>query len=160
MGLNQAPHPDNWVSLFDLAAYVRDYPLPVEEVEKPRMKNLKPSQLPEGTVIDDDRHGEYIKRADGLWEETSCDYMGDRERVVDISFKDSGMTHKEWYTRYPTSGRSPSDEHFKSFKIIAVPPGFVLSDEMLHGPWDVDQQIYADNHVAHYCKGYNCDYEY
>ena len=120
------------------------------------MKNLKPSQLPEGSVIDDERYGEYIKRDDGIWEETSCDYMGDRERVTDIGYAD--FTPKtEWYSRYGLCGRKKSDDYFKDYKIIATPPDFYLNARTLHGDLIGDTGIYLDGTPIHGCKGYNCE---
>ena len=123
------------------------------------MKNLKPSQLPENTVIDDERYGEYIKRVDGVWEETSCDYMGDRERVTDVGYNETEMTSREWYDRYPIHHREKSDDYFKNYEVVAVPPGFVFvgDAESLHGPWFNEIGGYSDGSRPHVCKGYNCD---
>ena len=120
------------------------------------MKNLKPSQLPEGTVIDDEKQGEYIKRADNVWEELDMDYMGDRQRVSD-----------EGYTNYWDAGastrnltwRAKSDEYFTEYKIIAVPPGFVFvgDAESIHGKWYQIVGSYEDGSRPHECRGYNCE---
>lgn len=122
------------------------------------MRNLKPSQLPMNTVIDDERYGEYIKRADGIWEETSCDYMGDRERVTDVGY-DKNMDHKEWYTRYGLCDRRKSDDYFAEYEVVAVPPGFVFvgDAESIHGPLLDVLGGYADGTRVHDCKGYNCN---
>jgi hypothetical protein len=84
--------------------------------------NLKLSQLPEGTVIDDERHGEYIKRADGIWEETSMDYMGDRERVTDTGYIDGGVeSYPAFLKRTNLAWREPAETYFKNYKIISLP---------------------------------------
>lgn len=124
--------------------------------EKPyRVKNLKPSQLPEGSVIDDLKQGEYIKRSGGVWEETSCDYMGDRERVSDRGY--------ERFSDMPyalgLSWCEKSDVYFKSYILIASTPGFTFDDELLHGVWVDAYGSYIDGTPMHDCEGYNCDAE-
>lgn len=121
------------------------------------MKNLKPSQLPEGTVIDDETRGEFIKRADGIWEEMDRDYMGDRDRVTDIGYEDSGMDYRDWYTKYPMCDQRKSDDYFTDFEVIATPPDFVFVGVMLHGPLLDGIGGYADGTRPHACDGYNCE---
>lgn len=123
------------------------------------MKNLKPSQLPEGTVIDDQYYGEYIKRADGIWEELDSNYMGDRERVTDVGY-DENTDYLEWTRRYSMCDRRKSDDYFTYFKIVAVPPGFDFSGKALdvHGPWVDAIGGYVDGTRPHECKGYNCEF--
>lgn len=120
------------------------------------MKNLKPSKLPEGTVIDDERRGEYIKRADGVWEEMDRDYLGDRERVSDVGY-DTWLN--ENMTELGLTNRIKSDDYFTEYKVIASDPSFIFHMVKLHGPWSVERQLYSDSTPAHHCKGYNCEVE-
>ena len=125
------------------------------------MKNLKPSQLPEGTVIDDQKYGEYIKRADGIWEEMDCGFLGDRERVTDDGFDRNRESYKGFLSRTGLADTDKSDEYFKDYKVIAVPPGFVFvgDAEPIHGPWSVwFGSVYSDGSPIHDCKGYNCEF--
>lgn len=127
------------------------------------MKNLKPSVLPEGAVIDDERHGEFIKRSDGVWEELDSNYMGDRERVTDVgyeAFTASGKTRDEWYARYDLPHRESADDYFTNYKVIAIPPWFVYvgDAESIHGDWLNSLNSYVDGALQHNCKGYNCEH--
>lgn len=123
------------------------------------MKNLKPSQLPDNTVIDDERHGEYIKRADGIWEELDSDYMGDRERVTDVGY-DENTDYIDWIRRYPMCDRRKSDDYFTYYKVLAIPPDFVFvgDAESIHGPWVELLGGYSDGSRKHDCKGFNCEH--
>lgn len=119
------------------------------------MKNLKPSKLPEGTVIDDVKQGEYIKRADGIWEELDSDYMGDRERVSDSGYSDYMEARK-----FNLTWNTKSDDYFTDFKLIASDPSFDFSGKALeiHGPWLDVIGGYVDGTRPHECKGYNCEF--
>lgn len=124
------------------------------------MKNLKPSQLPENTVIDDERYGEYIKRSGGLWEEMDRNNLGDRERVTDTGYdKNGSLTYAEWLRAYGLPSTEKSDDYFKNYRIVAVPPEFVFvgDAESLHGPWVERLRSYYDGSRSHDCKGYNCE---
>jgi hypothetical protein len=123
------------------------------------VRNLKPSQLPAGTVIDDKRYGEYIKRPNGIWEELDCDYMGDRERVTDAGYDHNGKeSYPEFLRRTERADMKKSDDYFTTYEIIAVPPGFVFvgDAESLHGYWFDVLGGYSDGTRQHDCKGYNC----
>jgi hypothetical protein len=126
------------------------------------MKNLKPSQLPVGTVIDDESEGVFIKQPyiDGLkrevsvWSAVDYDYMGpDR-----ISDEGCVTTHDKGYFHLTSSKKS--DDYFTDYKIVAVPPGFVFPDgaEGLHGPVVSGGVEYLDGtSIFHACEGYNCE---
>jgi hypothetical protein len=120
------------------------------------MKNLKPSELPEGTVIDDERQGEYIKRAEGVWEEMDRDYMGDRQRVTDAGYSDS-EDYGAFLRRTERADMQKSDDYFTDYKVIASDPEFDFGGVMLHGQWDSESGTHVDGTANHYCKGYNCE---
>jgi hypothetical protein len=125
------------------------------------VKNLKPSKLPEGTVIDDAKWGEHIKRADGIWEELDSDYMGDRYRVTDSGYdKDGDESYVEFLRRTSRADSTKSDDYFTDYKIIAVPPEFVFvgDAESIHGPMSKWFGVYSDGTRKHDCKGYNCEF--
>jgi len=92
------------------------------------VKNLKPSQLSEGTVIDDPRYGEYIKRADGIWEEMDRDQIGDRDRVTDEGYDNAGEeTFAQFLSRTGLAHSDKSDNYFKDYKVISLPVSVVAS---------------------------------
>jgi hypothetical protein len=119
------------------------------------LRNLKPSLLPEGTVIDDPRHGEYIKRAEGVWEEVGCDIMGDKYRVSDKGYNDWGDAEKIKLDGSTIDDKS--DDYFKDYRVVAVDPSFCFYIGDLHGEWDHELQSYPDGAGYHGCKGYNCE---
>jgi hypothetical protein len=124
-------------------------------------KNLKPSQLPEGTVIDDPRHGEFIKRADNIWEEMESGFLGDKDRVTDSGYDKNGTeSYPEFLRRTGLGETKKSDDYFVGCKVVAVPPGFVFvgDAESIHGPWVELLGGYADGSRKHDCKGYNCEF--
>lgn len=115
------------------------------------MKNLKPSQLPVHTAIDDSKYGEYLKVQDGIWEEVysgCCSWSG--------RLSDDGRP-SPYGDKYGLSTGAKADDMFTDFKIIAVPPGFVFHAETLHGPIIDGFGQFADGTVSHECGGYNCE---
>lgn len=122
------------------------------------MKNLKPSQLPEDTVIGKKAWGHYdqlyIKKADGIWEDlfSGCGCCEPHEKI-----SDKGCLKDENYALDSPTTTMTSDEYFTDFKIIAVPPGVVFDVEALHGPFIDVTQTYLDATNPHDCKGYNCE---
>lgn len=91
------------------------------------VKNLKPSQLPEDTVIGTRApHYEdlYIKRADGIWEDlfSGCGCCEESVRVSDAGC----VKDEQYYSRGGMTTTKTSDEYFTDYKVIAVPPDFVF----------------------------------
>jgi hypothetical protein len=122
------------------------------------VKNLKPSQLPERTVIGKDGpHYEelYIKRADGIWEDlfSGCGHCEDHERISDAGC----IKDEQYYSRGGMTTTKTSDEYFVDYKVIAVDPSFCFYIGDLHGEWDHEKQAYPDGAGYHGCKGYNCE---
>jgi hypothetical protein len=124
------------------------------------MKNLKPSQLPENTVIGKDGphyEGLYIKRAGGVWEDlfSGCGCCTDSEKI-----SDAGCVKDEtYYGRGGMTTTKTSDEYFEDYKVIAVPPGFSFGDLELdiHGDFSYRTMTYADGTAAHNCERVNCE---
>lgn len=117
------------------------------------MKNLKPSQLPEGTVIDDAKQGEYIKRVGGIWEELDRDYMGTRERVSDQGYE----RYSDMPRNLDLTWTDKSDDYFTEYNVIASEPSFRFSDIGLHGKFVMEAGTFLDGTPMHNCKGYNCE---
>ena len=92
------------------------------------MKHLKPSQLPKNTVIGTGPHYEslYIKLADGIWEDlfSGCGCCVDREKISDAGCEKD----VDFYGLGSMTTTETSDDYFKDYKVVAVPPGFVFSD--------------------------------
>jgi hypothetical protein len=120
------------------------------------MKNPKPSQLPENTVIDDERYGEYIKRTEGVWEEFESDMLGDKIRISDDGYE----SYDDRALRLNLTWKHKSDDYFKDYRVIAVPPEFVFvgDAESLHGPYIDALGGFSDGARPHECKGYNCEF--
>jgi hypothetical protein len=123
------------------------------------MKNLKPSQLPANTVIEggpaDAYDGLYIKHDGGYWVDlfSGCGCCLESGRVAD-----DGCEYPHWEDPRNLTTTEKSDDYFdKGFKVIAVPPGFVLGEEALHGEWDRKAWLYSDGTGMHDCKGFNCE---
>jgi hypothetical protein len=123
------------------------------------MKNLKPSQLPENTVIGKDgpNYEElYIKRDNGVWEDlfAGCGCCVDREKISD----DGCEKDELYYSQGGMTTTKTSDEYFEDFKVISLPPGFVFvgDAESIHGPLLDVLGGYSDGTRPHECKGYNC----
>ena len=119
-------------------------------------KNLKPSQLPEGTVIGKDGphyYDMYIKNEEGVWDDmfSGCGCCTASEHI-----SDKGCTAEEYWKLNLTTTKT-SDEFFDDYKVIAVPPGFLGDDIMLHGEWDKEFERFADGVGAHVCNGFNCE---
>ncbi|QED11725.1 hypothetical protein PP914_gp237 [Arthrobacter phage Qui] len=126
------------------------------------LRNLKPSLLPEGTVIGATApHYEdlYIKGANGIWEDLGggCGCCYDSERISDAGC----VEDEEYYSIGGMTTTQTSDEYFKDFKVVAVPPEFVFvgDAEALHGEWESQAGMFEDGAKVHRCKGYNCEEE-
>ena len=125
------------------------------------MKNLKPSQLPVGTVIGTEAHYEelYIKREGNYWEDlfSGCGHCEDSVRVGDEGC-DHNVVHSAYGCRNTVS--YTSDIYFTDYKIIALPPGFILDSETLHGFLISGGGVleYQDGtRPDHDCGGFNCE---
>lgn len=116
------------------------------------MKNLKPSQLPEGTVIDDLNKGLFGKLAGGMWsdrfETCGCCCSG-------LVF-DAG-TDKKRHDMNDVATPLPSDEYFTDYTVMSVPPGFSFADFDIHGDFSSKTMTYADGTKLHNCQRFNCD---
>jgi hypothetical protein len=77
------------------------------------MKNLKPSQLPEDTVINDKAHGVWMKEESGVWGEMTP-HCSDCAQAV----RDDG-TLKVWIDNKEVL--IASDEFFTEFKVVSLP---------------------------------------
>ena len=101
------------------------------------LRNLKPSKLPIGTVIEYEDEW-YVKKEAyyGVeWTPVSCEDCGG---VRAISLKDE-------------------DTVLKEFKLIALPPNHSINVESLHGEI-LEGPIYLDGtSVFHNCNGVNCE---
>lgn len=117
------------------------------------MKNLKPSELPEGTVIDDEKHGEFIKRSEGVWEEFETDMLGDRDKISDYGYEQYDARARRQHLTW----REKSDDYFTNYRIIASDPSFQFDRANLHGPYDIIREAFMDGTEMHNCKGYNCE---
>lgn len=120
------------------------------------VKNLKPSQLPELTVIET-HIGEYIKRADGIWEDlfSGCGCCEPHERISDAGCESIWDGVPGLHHRLTTTTKS--DDYFPEYKVIATDPEYTFSDEAIHGKWVMEKQVYSDGMGEHFCKGYNCE---
>lgn len=115
------------------------------------MKNLKPSQLPEGTVIDDLNVSMFVKLANGIWD----DRFGTCGCCCSGLVFDAGID-KKYHDMNKVATSKTSDEYFTDYTIMSVPPGFLVDDIVLHGEWDKDSSTFADGTGAHVCTGFNC----
>jgi hypothetical protein len=79
------------------------------------MKNLKPSQLPEGTVIEVPKYGTYLKVSDGVWEEVYSGCCSSTGRISDDG------RHSEYGDKYGWSTDENADDIFQDFKIVSLP---------------------------------------
>jgi len=123
------------------------------------MKNLKPSQLPEKTVIGNTGpHYEelYIKKTDGIWEDlfSGCGHCEDAVRVSDEGC-DHNVIHSSYGCRNTVS--YTSDIYFTDYKIIAVPYGYSLEEADIHGDFSARSMTYADGTKLHNCERINCE---
>jgi hypothetical protein len=130
------------------------------------MKNLKPSELPVDTVIAEKSWGKYddlyIKRegvegASDYWEDlfSGCGCCTDHERI-----SDSGSEEDEddlWMDPRKLTTTKTSNDYFEDFKVIALPPGYLIDETQLHGEWSRDKWTYSDGTGQHICPGVNCE---
>lgn len=80
------------------------------------MHNFKPSELPVGTIIDDQEEGTFYKDAPGEWAELQYLDAGTQAIVWD-----EGPTLQNVANFRGNVVQTPSDEYFKDFKILSVP---------------------------------------
>ena len=80
------------------------------------MKNFKPSELPEDTVIKDKDEGVWMKEESGVWGEMTA-HCSDCARTV----TDTGRDLNEVGTNYIDNLSIKADDFFQDFKIIALP---------------------------------------
>lgn len=82
---------------------------------------MKPSELPENTVISDPENGRFIKETSTVWMEISPAY-----RELPYYVWDHGHPNK---TNRPSNFvPEKSDEYFKDFEIVSLPSGWIHPD--------------------------------
>jgi hypothetical protein len=127
------------------------------------MKNLKPSQLPEGTVIATPYFKDvslYIKKADGIWEDlfSGCGCCRESERISDVGCEeDEDDLNLNCLPHYLTTSKTSDDYFDHGYKLISSHPDFDFNSVMLHGPWVDEYGTFLDGTKMHDCKGYNCE---
>jgi hypothetical protein len=134
---------------------------PEEAAHKP-LKNIKPSLLPIDTVIGAPKYDLnyeelYIHREyDGVtyWEDlfSGCGHCEDHEVIADL-----GRQNLEEHRRGNITTDKTSDEYFPDFKVIAVPYGFTVVEEDLHGEFWPKSMTFDDGSPHHRCGGINCE---
>ena len=84
--------------------------------EQIKHHGIKPSVLPENSVIEDIYYGKYIKEADGVWVEVHAAFGENPIEVRDAGCPD--VSAPDYFVV------NPADEYFTEFEIIAVPVGW------------------------------------
>lgn len=80
--------------------------------------NIKPSELPLNTIIDDLEYGKFIKETSGVWVQ-----IHPLHRKLQDMVKDSGFSNSK---NRPTHFiPDKSDEYFKEFEIVSSPVGWI-----------------------------------
>lgn len=77
------------------------------------MKNLKPSQLPEDTVIVDEVQGVWMKEESGVWGQTVPHCVDCAQAVRDDGTLEVWIDNEEILIK--------SDDFFQDFKIVSLP---------------------------------------
>lgn len=121
-------------------------------MDKP-LKNLKPSQFPEHTLIDVVDLGIFLKSSHGIWNEV---YFGSPESTGRVS--DAGCENLYIQNILGLTTSKKADDLFTNFKILALEPSFTISFKDLHGVWNWETGRYTDGSDIHNCKRYNCEY--
>lgn len=88
------------------------------------IKQLKPSELPIDTVIDDQERGTFRKDAPGLWVELQYDDAADQILVYDEGPTASDLAQTNG-CNHGYSVAETSDEYFDDFKVLAWPAAIV-----------------------------------
>lgn len=96
---------------------------------------MKPSEFPEHTVIDDPKHGKFIKENNGIWVQINpaC------RELQDIIWDTGRVNHKNRPANFIPE---KSDDYFKDFEIISVPQGWYppyIEHEVVYW-YDLSQQ--------------------
>jgi len=79
------------------------------------MKHYKPSQLPAGTVIDDPKHGTWMKDSENAWH---C-LMRKPEWVFDYGL--SAENAAAFSSALVNIRSEPADDFFQDFKVLSLP---------------------------------------
>jgi hypothetical protein len=90
----------------------------MKQLAPPQKVYVKPSELPENTVIEDYEYGKFVKETDHLWLQLHAEKP---DVVSDLGYSNSKKPA-------PNFVSEKSDEYFKDFDIVSVPMGWYPPD--------------------------------